>query len=378
MRDAQATQHPGLPEECLARWEARGIGRRDFLKFCSAVTATLALPATLIPRVAQAIEGDDRPPVIWMEFQGCTGDTEALLRANAPTAAELVLDYLSIDYNETIMAAAGHQAEEAKWATVEKYKGRYIAVVEGSIPAAEGGVYCTVGGESAIDIVRKVCGNAAATIAVGTCASFGGVPAAAPNPTGALSVSQAVPGATLINLPGCPLNVENLTATIVHLLTFGKLPATDDLGRPKFAYGKRIHDNCERRGHFDAGQYAEKFGDAGHRAGHCLYKLGCKGPATYHNCPTVRYNEGVSWPVMAGHGCIGCSEPNFWDTMTPFYRRLPQVPGFGIEQTADRIGMGLAAGVAGAFAAHGVASAFRKSDSMEEDKVVKNGSGEEK
>ncbi len=374
MTDEHKTQTSEVPEDCLRRWEARGIGRRDFLKFCSAITATLALPASLIPQVAQAMEGDNRPPVIWMEFQGCTGDTEALLRASAPTAAELIFDYLSIDYNETIMAAAGHQAEEAKWATVEKYKGQYIAVVEGSIPTAEGGIYCTIGGESAYDIVRKVCANAAATIAVGTCASFGGIPAAAPNPTGALSVSQAVPGATIINLPGCPLNVENLTATIVHFLTFGKLPATDELGRPKFAYGKRIHDNCERRGHFDAGQYAEKFGDAGHRQGHCLYKLGCKGPATYHNCPTVRYNEGTSWPVMAGHGCIGCSEPNFWDSMSPFYRRLPQVPGFGIEQTADKVGLGLAAAVAGAFAAHGVASAFRKGDSLEDDKVLKDDS----
>lgn len=367
MKKEKQTPEKYIPEEILQRWETRGVSRRDFIKFCSVMTATLALPMTMMRQVAEAIEGDNRPAVIWMEFQGCTGDSEAFLRANQPTATEIILDYLSIDYHETIMAAAGHQAEAAKKATLEKYKGQYIAIVEGSIPTAEGGIYCTVGGKSALNIVREICGDAAATIAVGTCASFGGIPAAAPNPTGAISVTQAVPGATVMNLPGCPLNATNLTAAIVHLLTFGKLPATDTIGRPRFAYGKRIHDNCERRAHFDAGQYAESFGDPGHRQGWCLYKLGCKGPETFHNCPTVRYNAGTSWPVQAGHGCIGCSEPQFWDTMSPFYKRLPNVPGFGVEVTADKVGLGIAAATAVAFGAHGVASALRKGDDVKSD-----------
>lgn len=370
MKKDQIPMPEPIPEEVLEKWETRGVSRRDFIKFCSAMTATLALPAAFIPKVARAIE-DNRVPVIWLEFQDCAGDTEALLRANQPTVAKLVLELISLEYHETIMAAAGHQAEAAKEQAMEKYKGKYIAVVEGAIPAGDGGVYCTVGGKSAIDTIKKVCGNAAATIAVGNCATFGGIPAAAPNPTGAISVEQAVPGATVINLPGCPLNTDNLTATIVHFLTFGKLPATDRQNRPLFAYGKRIHDNCERRAHFDAGQYAENFNDAGHRNGFCLYKLGCKGPETFHNCPTIRYNEGTSWPVMAGHGCIGCAEAGFWDTMTPFYRRLPQVPGFGIEATADKIGIGLAAATAVAFGAHGVVSAFRKGETIESDKTEK-------
>ncbi|MDW7643992.1 MAG: hydrogenase small subunit [Desulfuromonadales bacterium] len=369
MKEDFSSEAVVLPEEILQKWETRGVSRRDFIKFCTGMTATLALPLSFVPRVAEALE-DLRVPVIWVEFQGCTGDTEALLRANQPTVAEILLDLLSVEYHETIMAAAGQQAEEAKHQAMEKYKGQYIAVVEGSIPAGDGGVYCTIAGDSALNIARKVCGNAAATIAVGNCATFGGLPAAAPNPTGAISVQEAVPGATVINLPGCPLNVDNLTATIVHFLTFSRLPATDRLGRPLFAYGKRIHDNCERRSHFDAGQYAEAFGDEGHRKGFCLYKLGCKGPETFHNCPTIRYNEGTSWPVMAGHGCIGCAEPGFWDTMTPFYRRLPQVPGFGVEVTADQIGVGLAVGTAAAFAAHGVASAFRKGHAFKSDNLV--------
>ena len=361
-----------VPEEILQEGEARGVGRRDFLKFCSALTATLALPVTMMPKVAAALtSNDNRPPVLWLEFQACTGDSEALLRANAPEVASLILDKISLEFHETIMAAAGHQAEQAKKEAIEKYKGQYLAIIDGAIPLGNGGVYSTSGGESAVEIARHVCNNAAGVIAVGTCAAYGGIQAAAPNPTGAASVTEAVPGVKSVNLPGCPVNADNLTATIVHFLTFGKLPATDRLGRPLFAYGKRIHDNCERRGHFDAGQYAEAFGDPAHRQGHCLYKLGCKGPQTYHNCPTVRYNMGTSWPVMAGHPCIGCSEPQFWDTMTPFYRRLPNVAGFGIEATADQVGLGLAAATALAFGAHGVMSSLRKKDKVEADKVVK-------
>jgi len=371
MKDSVRLQDVGnIPEEILEKWEAKGVSRRDFMKFCTASAATLALPIGFAPKIAQALD-DTRVPVIWVEFQSCSGDSEAFLRANQPTAGDIILDVISLEYSEVVMAAAGHLAEDAKHQAMEKYKGQYVLIVEGSIPTGENGAYCTVGGVSAEESLKKLVGNAAATITVGTCASFGGIPAAAPNPTGARSVSELVPGAAVINLPGCPVNAENLTATIVHFLTFKRLPATDALGRPKFAYGKRIHDNCERRGHFDAGQYSEAFGDPGHRQGYCLYKLGCKGPETFHNCPTVRYNEGTSWPIMAGHGCIGCSEPGFWDTMSPFYRRLPNVPGFGVEATADKIGIALAAATGAAFAAHGVASALRKGDAMESDKVKK-------
>jgi hydrogenase small subunit len=356
-----------LPEKRTI-WEEKGISRRDFMKFCTAMSAALALPATFAPKIAQALDEVKRPTVVYLEFQDCAGNTEALLRANNPTVADLVLDVLSLDYHETLMAAAGHQAEEALYNAVNEQKGKYIAIVEGSIPMNDDGVYCCIGGKSAIDIAREVCGNAYATIAAGTCAAYGGIPAAAPNPTGAVGVKDAVPGATVINLPGCPLNPANLTATIVHFLTFGKLPDTDDRGRPLFAYGKRIHDACERRPHFDAGQYVEQWGDYGHRKGWCLYKMGCKGPETYHNCPTQRYNMKTNWPVGAGHGCVGCSEPNFWDTMTPFYRRLPHVPGFGIEYTADQIGAGLAIATAAAFGAHGVISAFKKDKDVEEKK----------
>jgi hydrogenase small subunit len=190
---------------------------------------------------------------------------------------------------------------------------------------------------------------------VGTCAAFGGLPAAAPNPTGALGVSAAVPNVgTLINLPACPVNAENLTAVIAFFLTYNRWPALDRLHRPLFAYGKSIHDNCERRAHFDAGQYVESFGDEGHRRGYCLYKVGCKGPVTYQNCPQIKWNEGTNWPVGCGHPCIGCAEPAFWDKMTPFYSHLTGVPGFGAAADIDKIGLMATGAVATAFAGHGL------------------------
>jgi hydrogenase small subunit len=227
--------------------KGRGVSRRDFIKFCSVVTTAMALPATFAPKVAEALDKVKRPPLVWMEFQDCAGDSEALLRSANPTVAEIVLDILSVDYHETIMAASGHQAEAALEKTISEYHGKYLCVVEGSIPMKDGGVYGCVGGKSHLDRARQVCGGAAATIAVGTCAAFGGIAAATPNPTGAVSVKEAVPGITVINLPGCPVNADNLTATIVHYLVFGKLPALDKFHRPMFAYGKKLHDNCERR-----------------------------------------------------------------------------------------------------------------------------------
>ncbi len=347
------------PETLTAQLIRKGVTRREFLKFCSAMAAVLVLPTRYVERIADALAAVQRPPLVWLEFQDCAGCSESFLRASRPSVADIVLNTLSVNYHETIMSPAGKSAIKSLDDTVEQYKGKYLVVVEGSIPTKDNGIYCTIGGRTALDIATRVCKSAAATITVGACAFYGGWPSASPNPTGAVGVKDAVPGITLINLPGCPPNAVNITATVVHFLTFGALPATDQLGRPLFAYGTRIHDNCERRAHYDAGQYVEEWGDEGHRKGWCLYKMGCKGPATFHNCPSVRWNDGVSWPVGAGHGCVGCSEIAFWDTMTPFYRRLPDVPGFGVETDADKVGLGIVGGVAAVFAAHGVLSAIR-------------------
>jgi hydrogenase small subunit len=347
-------------------WLAQAIDdgrlqRREFLKFCGTVAAMFSLPDSASAQIAERVAAAPKPTLLWLEFQDCAGNTESFLRATRPTAAEVILDTLSVDYHETIMAAAGHQAESALEATVREKSGQYIVVVEGSIPTGASGAYCTIAGRSALQIAREVCGGAAATIAIGTCAAYGGLPAAAPNPTGALAVADAVPGLTnLINLPACPANVENLTALIVYYLAFDRLPPLDGLRRPLFAYGKTIHDNCERRAHFDAGQYVELWGDEAHRTGYCLYKVGCKGPVTKQNCPVVRWNAGTNWPIGCGHPCIGCAEPNFWDAMTPFYAHLDGIPGFDAGTHIDTIGMLAAAGVGAAFGTHGLIQIARR------------------
>jgi len=286
-----------------------GMPRRQFLTFCGALAVAMGLPRSAGAQVATAIAIARRPSVIWLQFQECTGCTESLLRAEHPTLEKLILDVISLDYHETLMAAAGHQAEAARVAAMAANKGKYVLVVEGAIPSKENGIYCKVGGRTAIDIVKECAADAAAVIAIGSCASWGGMPSTSPNPTGASSVAEIL-GKPVLTIPGCPPNPYNFLTTVVHFLTFGKLPELDAKGRPKFAYGRLIHENCERRAHFDAGRFAIQFGDEGHRQGWCLYKLGCKGPETYANCPSILFGDvGTgSWPVGTGHPCIGCTE----------------------------------------------------------------------
>jgi len=302
------------------RLEAKGISRRDFMKFCGMLTATLGLSSSFIPKVAQVFaQPKTRPPVVWLHFAECTGCSEALLRNMYPWIDELVLDILSIEYHETIMAAAGHQAEENLKAAVEKYKGKFICVVEGAIATAHNGAYGKIGGKTFLEIANNVCKNALAVVCIGTCSSYGGVQAAAPNPGGYKGVGEAI-GIKTVNIPGCPPNPINFVGTVVNYLLLGKLPDLDDKGRPLFAYGKTIHDQCPRRAHFESNEFVKEFGSKEEQMGYCLYEVGCKGPDTYNNCSIVKYNEGTGWPIGAGHPCIGCSEPNFWDKMAPFFK----------------------------------------------------------
>ena len=368
-------QEKALEDGVWAAMSRRGISRRDFLRFATIMTGALALPMRYTSRIVKALEETKRPAVVWLEFQDCAGNTESALRASHPTFSDIILDLLSWNYHETLMAPAGTAAEKSLQDTITSQSGSYLAIVEGSIPLAYNGVYCCIGGRSAIDIVKEVCGNAYATIAVGTCASFGGIPAAAGGVTGAVPVSEAVPGTKLINLSACPMNGANLAATIVHWLTFKELPATDELNRPLFAHGDRIHDDCPRRAHYDAGEFVQEWGDEGHQLGWCLYKMGCKGPATNYNCPRIQWNDGTNWPIGVGHGCVGCAQPAFWDTMTPFYRALPSVPGFGVETTAEDVGLGVAGAVAALTAVHAAGSIVRQRNRSKAEAAAATDSG---
>ncbi|MBY6018295.1 hydrogenase small subunit [Ferrimonas balearica] len=343
--------------------DAAGVSRRDFMKWSAITASTLALPMQFAPMVAKAAEVADRVPLIWLHMAECTGCSESLIRGDTPTVDTLIFDYISLEYHETLMAGSGWQAEARLSEAKQQYAGQYLLAVEGAIPTANGGHFLTIGphGHTGLDMVHETAQNAAAIVAVGTCASFGGVQAAAPNPTGAKGVDKVI-HQPVVNLAGCPPSEKNIVGTLMYFIMFGKLPPLDMFNRPKWAYGARVHDNCERRGHFDAGEFVETFGDEGAEDGYCLYKMGCKGPYTYNNCPTERFNHHTSWPVLAGHGCIGCSEPNFWDTMADFEKPLGRRELHSLDKTVDFVGGTLLGLTVAGIGAHAVASVFAKEE----------------
>jgi len=344
---------------------ARGVSRREFLNFCAWMGACIGLQASGVAQVIQALETKKRIPVIWLHFQECTCCSESFLRSSHPIVADILLDKISLDYTETLMAASGHQAEQSLQDTIAKYKGEYLLCIEGSVPLAEDGVYCCIGGKTAKGIAEEVAANAKAIIAWGNCACSGCVQAAKPNPTQAMPIKKIIAGKPIINVQGCPPIAEVMAGVLVHLLTFDTIPELDNLGRPKAFYSRRVHDTCYRRPNYDAGLFVESFDDENARKGYCLYKVGCKGPTTYNSCGTIRWNGGVSFPIQSGHPCIGCSESNFWDN-GPFYQRLPSFPGFGIEATADTVGVAALGLAAAGVATHAVMTNFRKRDEIGE------------
>ena len=337
----------------------RGMTRRSFLKFSSAMAAALALPATYAPRIAEAVTKADRLPVIWVRGQTCGGNTESFLRASDPGISAMLLEALSVEYHESLLASSGADAEAARKSAMERYPNGYIAVIEGAIPDGADGAFCLVGGRPAKDVVREVCAGALATIAVGSCAVDGGIASANGSLTDAKGIRGLAGSAPLIVLPGCPMNVINLVSVIVHYMTFREWPPLDQVGRPLSAYGNLIHNQCERRPHFEFGEFALAWGDEGAQRGWCLYKLGCKGPEAMGNCPTARYGEGVSWNIRAGHGCVGCVTPEFWDQMGPAYKRLPAPIPFLPNVTTDMVGALAVGGIGAVASVHAVGMGIR-------------------
>ena len=297
-----------------------GINRRDFMKLCAALSATMGLSGKAAAEMSEAMASSERPPVIWIGAQECTGCTESLLRATHPTLENLVLDVIALEYHEVLSSAFGDQAEENKHNAMEKYKGKYVLVVDGSIPDKDGGIYCMVAGKPILEHIKEAAEGAAAIIAIGSCSAWGGVPATGGNPTGAKSLEAILPGKTVINIPGCPPNPHNFLATVAHIITFNKLPKLDSKNRPLFAYERLIHENC-------------------------------KGPETYGNCPTLEFCDvgGGIWPVGIGHPCYGCNEEGIGFTKGIFqlanvYQPTPkaQVPDVNAKE-----GGGVSYGAAG-------------------------------
>jgi NiFe hydrogenase small subunit HydA len=344
------------------------FSRRDFLKIAGGTIGYLSFSNALTPRLAMALEkaSKKRQPVVWLHFASDTGCTESLIKADKPGAASLVLDILSIDYNETIMAAAGDRAEANLAAAVSRKD--YLCIVEGGVPTKKG--YGMIGGRDMYDVAAEVCGSAQAVVAIGSCSFDGGIPAGDPNPSAIKGIGTFLSGkgvkVPVINLPGCPVNPEFIIGTVVNVLLLGKVPELDSLGRPKMYYGRTIHDNCPRRSHFDNSRFVEGFGTIEEAAGHCLYKMGCKGPETYSECPLILWNERLSWCIGAGSPCIGCMEPGFVDRFAPFYARLANVSLPSGDVNADKVGIGMAAATAAAVAGHAAFKAMSKSKNKEE------------
>jgi hydrogenase small subunit len=342
----------------------QGISRRSFVKFCSLTAASLGLSEAGAQQMAKALETKPRTPVIWIEGLECTCCSESFIRSAHPLAGDVVLSMLSLDYHMTLSAAAGEQLRANAHETIKKHKGNYILAVEGNPSLAEDGTYCIYYGRPFVEVLKEYAADAKAIIAWGSCASWGCVQAAKPNPTQATPIHKVITDKPIVKVPGCPPIAEVMTGVVSYILTFDRLPDLDMQGRPKMFYSQRVHDKCYRRPHFDAGQFAEAFDDEGARRGYCLYKLGCKGPTTYNACSATRWNEGVSFPIQSGHGCIGCSEEDFWDKGS-FYDHLttirpPGLAGLGVEGTAEKIGLA-ALGVAGAaLAAHAAVSAIKQ------------------
>jgi len=272
-------------------------------------------------------------PVIWLQGAGCTGCSVSVLNAVSPRIQNLLLDelvpghQLNLLFHATIMGGQGEPVIEVLKDTEKNRKGGYILIVEGAIPTAEGGIYGSIGEKAGkhltiLQSVEELGENAMLTIALGTCAAFGGIPAAKPNPTACKGVKAVFDEkgieTPVVNIPGCPMHPDWFVGTVSVILFSGaEALDLDQLGRPKLFYGQLIHENCPRRADFDKGKFAQKLGEPG-----CLYKVGCKGHYTSADCPLRQWNNGVNWCVKAGSPCLGCVEPEFPDGTSPMYEKI--------------------------------------------------------
>lgn len=358
----------------------RGVSRRDFMKYCGYVATTLGLSEAAAPQIAAAVEkGAKLKPALWLNGGSCTGCTESMAQVDTPDVATIVLELLSLNYFETIMAASGEFAEKNIEDTIEA--GNYLLIYEGSAMMGEDGNTLLVNGHTGISILEKAAAGAQAVIAVGACAVDGGWVYAHPNPAGGIGVQSfldSVKVATpVVNLPCCPTSPEWVVAMVVQwLLVAGDDPAAflektallekkyHDTYRdadvsllyPEYIVGSTIHDNCPRRGQFENGNFVTEFGSEEEAMGYCLYKVGCKGPQTYTQCPVTRWNRSVSWCVNSGAPCIGCGGLNWVDNNAPFFKRLSSMQMGGSLGNVQPGSVGAVVGgvAAAALVAHGL------------------------
>lgn len=308
------------------------MDRREFLRLCGATGAAFCLADVLKPEIAEAFAGPDagKPPVIWLQGGSCSGCSISLMNSVAPDIAEVLTGVISLKFHQTIMSAAGDQAINVLKEVRTKYEGQYVLIVEGTVPIGADGKYAAIGERGGKPIafakwVKDMAAEAKAVLAVGSCASFGGIPAGSPNPTNSMPVSKVVSRKDIINIPGCPSHPDWILGTVVHLIKYG-MPDLDRIGRPKMFFERCIHDICERRPDFDRGVFAARLSGKG-----CLYKLGCKGPMSFADCPTRLFNNGTNWCVGANSPCLACVQPGFPDDTGPFFVKMSEYGPAGTE-----------------------------------------------
>ena len=300
-----------------------GVSRRGFLKAITGTAAGIGISQIFNPALVKALEkGLKRHPVLWIQGQGCTGCSVSLLNSAEPSIADVLLKVISLQFHPSIMASEGEISMENLYAVAKEYKGRFSLAIEGAIPTAANGKYCTVGEMghrelTMVDLVGELGPMAGSVLAVGTCASYGGIPGAEGNVTGATGVMDFFSShgikTPVVNIPGCPPHPDWIVGSIAHLLSDG-IPKLDSDGRPELFFGQNIHDNCPRLEQYDEGLHANGLSDPNG----CRMDLGCKGPEVYADCYKRKWNGGMNWCVD-NSVCIGCVEPGFPDEFSPFY-----------------------------------------------------------
>jgi hydrogenase small subunit len=290
----------------------RKLSRREFLEFLGITAGGIAFTQVYNPAVAKAIEGvvKEAPPVLWTTGGTCGGCSISALNSMNPGIGKILLELVSVKYQPNISAASGELAVGALLDSIEKYQGQYVYVQEGSVATAYDGRFSIIGhykgkDYTMLEVSQLMSENAAACVAIGTCASFGGIPSCPPNPTGAKGLRD-VTDKPVVNIPGCPVHPDDLFGTLIYFLKSG-LPELDRHGRPLLFFGENVHEKCHLKEQFDNEIFASNFGEKDK----CYASLGCLGPKTYCRSATRGWNNNVNWCVKSGSHCIRCTEPDF-------------------------------------------------------------------
>lgn len=291
---------------------------------CPVLKSKCTVARKLINDAVSEISSGSRKKMnlVWIEASGCSGNIISLLNGCAPNVGYFLTDMVNLKYNNSIMVPQGEAAEEQLEETLNT---EFILIVDGAVSTKDNGVYNIVANYkgkpiTAMEQVKKVSSKAKYILTVGTCASYGGISAARPNPSQCVSAAEFIErevNRQVIRIPGCPAHPDWVMGTIANLILFGE-PELDEDRRPKLFYNVTIHDMCSRRGAFEKRIFAKSVGETG-----CMFKLGCRGPVTKTDCPARKWNDYVNWPVEDNTPCIGCAQRGFPDSMEPFIRLSP-------------------------------------------------------